>query len=68
MISFLLKILLLCVLVAYLVKLLGSGPRKQGPAAAGGRQSGKFNPEGRIIRDAEFTEIKDEGKGKDGPA
>jgi len=65
MISFLLKILLLFIVIAYVLKLFGAGTRKAG--AAGERKTGRFNPEGRVVRDATFTEIKEDGAGKDGP-
>jgi hypothetical protein len=67
MVSFILKILLLSILVAYLLKLFGAGSRKRGPAAAGDPKPRRFNPEGRIIRDATFTEIKEDRAGEKGP-
>jgi hypothetical protein len=66
MISFLLKILLLSIVIAYVLKLFSSGAHNTG--ASGEKKARRFNPEGRVIRDATFTEIKEEGAGKDGPA
>ncbi len=58
MVSFILKILLVSIIAAYILKILSRSKTKTSTVESGPRQK-RFNPEGYVIKDASFSEIKD---------
>jgi len=64
MVSFILKILLVSIIAAYIFKILSRSKTKSSTVETGPKQK-RFNPEGYVIKDASFSEIK-ESHGNDG--